>query len=248
MRYLPGRIVYLVCVCLGLFAVLTAHGAELTQDPVEAVWRAQRLMFEYRSEGAMYRCDALKYKITMILQRLGARERLQVHGVKCRDFAGMAQFEVFMESPVAATAENIRDITHYNSKDELIARLRGMPLALPEDLERFPAVWETISFRGGGKLRLEDHDCALVQQLRRQVLPNMSVQVIKDINRLDCSHSTPRLTVMALVATDGKSAGGDAQRAAVDRIGRVDTLSASNSAIGQRPVRSASRQKHTVAE
>jgi len=203
MRRLPDRIAFSACACLALFCVATAHGAELMQNPVEAVWRARHLTFHYRSEGTMYSCDLLAQKIKTILRQLGARTRFQLGGVRCRDFAELAQLELFVEAPVVATAENIRDITHYDSKDELIARVRGMPLPTPEDLERFPAVWETISFRAG-KFGLENQDCALVQQLRRQVLPSMSVQVIKDINRLACPQASPRLTVLALVATGGK--------------------------------------------
>ncbi|MET0532592.1 MAG: hypothetical protein ABW171_00055, partial [Steroidobacter sp.] len=86
------------------------------------------------------------------------------------------------------------------STDELVARVRGERLTLPGDVERFPAVWEKVSFRGAGKLHLENRDCALVQQLRRQVLTRMSVQVIKDIERMDCVQGSPRLKVMALVA------------------------------------------------
>lgn len=135
-------------------------------------------------------------------------------GLRCRDFDGLAELEVLMESPVIATAENIRDITSYDSEDELIARVRGMPLPSPEDLERFPAVWQPISFRGAGsgKLYLADRDCALVQQLRRQILPNMSVQVIKDVERLDCSYAASRLKVLALVAARGN------EHAAVDPL------------------------------
>lgn len=202
MRNLPNRIAHSACACLALFAVLTAQSAELTQDPVEAVWRAQRLMFQYRSEGTMYSCDTLQQKIKVILRQLGARDQLRVRRVMCRDFDRQAQLEVLMESPVVATAENIRDITLYDSEDELIARVRGMRLPSSEDLERFPAVWETISPRGPGSLRLQNGDCALVQQLRRQILPTMSVRVIKDINHVACSlDERPRLTVLALVAT-----------------------------------------------
>lgn len=213
MRHSLNRIAYLACACLALFAALTAHGAEPTQVPVEAVWRAQRLTFHYRSEGTMYTCGILEGKIKMILRELGAREPLQLRRVYCRDFDNLAQLEVLMESPVVATAENIRDVTNYDSKDELIARVSGVSLPSAEDLERFTAVWEPISFRDRRKFYLADNDCALVQQLRRQILPNMSIQVVKDIERLDCSHATtPRFKALALVAT------GENEHAAVDPV------------------------------
>lgn len=194
-----------ICACLAVLALSIADvsmgaGAPTPQDPVEAVWRAQRLTFHYRSEGRMYSCDVLQHKIRNILTQFGARGQVVVRGVSCRDFAGLVQLEVIMESPVIATPENIHAITRYTSEDELIARLRGVPLPTAEDLERFPAVWASISIQRAPKVYLEKADCALVQQLRRQILPKMSVQIVKDIERVDCTYASPRLTVLALVA------------------------------------------------
>lgn len=191
--------------CLAMLALSLAHvcmgqGAEAPQDPVEAVWRAQRLPFQYRSEGRMYACDILKHKIKAILTQLGARDRLVVQRVACRDFARAALLEVIMESPVIATPENIHAITRYTSEDELIARLRGAKLPAAEDQQRFPAVWESIALQRAPKVYLENGDCALVQQLRRQILPKMSVQIVRDIDRVNCTYASPRLTVRALVA------------------------------------------------
>lgn len=200
MRKLWGRVACSVCACLALFVGLTARGAEPPRDPVEAVWKPQHMVFHYRSEGTMYNCEVLTEKIKMILIELGARDSVDVRRVSCRDLAGSARLEVSIESPVAATEENIRDITSYNSEDELIARVNGTALAAPEDLERFPAVWEPKSFRSGGRPYLHDRDCALVQQLRRQIMTRMSVEVVKDIERVDCSLAGPRLRVLALVA------------------------------------------------
>jgi hypothetical protein len=192
--------------CLAVLALAMApmsltRSAEPPQDPVEAVWRAQRLTFQYRSEGTMYACDILENKIRKILTQLGARDQVVVRRVSCRDFAGAAQLEVLMESPVIATAENIRAITQYDSEDELIARINGVHLPTAEELQRFPAVWERISMQRARKVHLVTGDCALVQQLRRQILPKMSVHIVKDIERVDCTQATPRLTVVALVAT-----------------------------------------------
>lgn len=186
---------------LGLsFAQLSMAQSAAPQDPVEAVWRAQRLMFRYRSEGRVYACDILEHKVKRILTQFGARDQLVVRRVACRDFAGFAQLEVLMESPIEATAENVSEITQYDSQDELIARLRGVTLPSAEDVVRFPAVWESIAIQRAPRVYLEQGDCALVQQLRRQILPKMSVQIVKDNDRADCLHDSPRLTVLALVA------------------------------------------------
>ena len=195
---------YAICVCFAALLALStvplcmAQGTQ--QDSVEAVWRPQRLTFQYRSEGRLYACDLLQNKVANILTQLGARERIVVRRGSCRDFAGTVQLEVLMESPVLATPENIRAIIEYDSQDELIARVRGEHLPTAEDLERFPAVWESITIQRAPKVTLDTADCALVQQLRRQILPKMSVQIVKDIERADCTQARPRMTVMALVA------------------------------------------------
>lgn len=193
------------CASIAFVTIATnvaAHAAEHADGmEVQAVWKAQSVVFDYHSAGRTYRCEILEHKIKMILQRLGAREQLQLKRFACRDLAGYARFEVVMQSPVEASVDNVRAISQYDARDELVAKIHGAELPSANDLERFPAVWSSVSFR---KLDLEAGDCALVQQIRRQVLPRMSVEVLKDIKGVDCSQELtgiagPRLTVLALV-------------------------------------------------
>jgi hypothetical protein len=183
-------------------SAVTTRAADLPN--IEAVWKPQRIVFVYGSAGRYYPCRTLEYKIKMILRRLGAREQLEVRRYGCRDLAAQARFELLIESPVEATPDNIRDVTQYSSEEELIARARGVQLPSTAELPRFPAAWQTISFHRDRHLNLDSGDCALVQQLRHQIMPRMSVQVTKDINSVDCSQALgslmgPRLIVSALV-------------------------------------------------
>ena len=209
MRNLLAQIARLTCAGLAMATAPPAHAENLPQQRhIEAVWKAQRIVLEYRSAGRHYPCGILEYKIKVILRRLGAHDQLKVRSSACRDLAARARFEVYMESPVEATAENIREITHYDSGDELVARVRGVQLPSPADVERFPAAWESITFRRDRKLDLDAGDCALVHQLRHQILPKMSVQVTRDIKSVNCSQELagirgPRFTVLALVPTSG---------------------------------------------
>src|SRR6186713_571282 len=123
MHNLPYRIARSACVCVAFFAVFQAQAAPPTQDPVEAVWKAQRLEFYYRSLDTLYTCVGLEEKTKVILRQLGAHGRIALHRARCIDFGRMARLEVLIESPFVATPENILDITHYDSEDELIARV-----------------------------------------------------------------------------------------------------------------------------
>lgn len=171
---------------------------------IEAVWKPQTVVFNYRSEGRTYSCAVLEHKIAAILYRLGAHERLQIRRNRCHDLDVQASFEARLESPIEATADNLRAITTYDTHDELLARLRGAALPGAIDIERFAAVWKPVSFRRDGKLDIDGGDCALVQQLRRQVLPLMAVRIMRDIRNIDCGDASagippPRLEVVALV-------------------------------------------------
>jgi hypothetical protein len=121
----------------------------------------------------------------------------------CTDMVTHGRMEITLESPVVATPENIEALTTYDSKQELVARVRNEHLASAEDVQRFPAAWKTISMTRDRSLKLGPSDCELVEQLRRDVLPHMSIRV--DYDRLRCSSvfgniGQPQLRVAALVA------------------------------------------------
>lgn len=181
-------------------AVVMANSAE--EQQVTAVWMAQQVNFEYRGYSTMYSCRSLEDKLEIILRSIGARENVRLQSYICDEQLGIARFQISMQSPVIASEENIRALTTHDSKDELVARVNGTQLPSAADLERFPAVWKKVSFARDRYMRLERGDCELVEQLRRQILPRMSVQIVKD--NIRCSSAfgnigSPRLTVSALV-------------------------------------------------
>jgi hypothetical protein len=168
---------------------------------VEAVWKPQRINFVYRGYSTLYSCGGLYAKLDKILTTVGARGGVELRGYSCDDSLAIARFQIALTSPVEATPQNVQELTTYDAHDALIARVRGERLASAEDLQRFPAVWKTISFARSREMRLDPGDCELVLQLRRHILPRMSVQIVSDNVR--CSEfgniGRPRLTVSALV-------------------------------------------------
>ena len=185
----------------------TAAAAE-SSDPVTAVWKSQRMNFVYRGFSTMYSCQGLREKLEKILLSVGAREGIAMRANGCSDELVSGTFQIVLQAPVIATEETMRELTTYDSTDELAARVRGDSLPKAEDIERFPAVWKTVSFARDGGMRLDPGDCELVQQLRRQILPRMSVQIVR--NDVHCSSAfgnitPPRLTVSALVPLEADS-------------------------------------------
>ena len=195
---------------VSLSVTVSSSVAARTPDPpsralqiVEAVWKVQSLSFAYSGYATVYSCDALLAKVRGILQGLGARDTLRIRSMGCTDMVTHGRMEITLESPVVATPESIEALTTYDSKQELVARVRNEHLASAEDVQRFPAAWKTISMTRDRSLKLGPSDCELVEQLRRDVLPHMSIRV--EYDRLRCSPvfgniGQPQLRVAALVA------------------------------------------------
>jgi hypothetical protein len=162
--------------------------------------------FVYRGYSTLYSCRGLQAKLQKILTTVGARGGIELRAYSCDDELSVARFQIALTSPVEATPENVEQLTTYDAHEELVARVRGERLATAEDLQRFPAVWKTISFARSREMKLAPGDCELVQQLRRHILPRMAVQIVND--QVRCSQfgniGKPQLTVSALVPIEAR--------------------------------------------
>lgn len=181
---------------------LPAYGNETS---VTAVWRPQRATFVYTGTATRYTCSALTKKITRALQTLGAHpDSIAIDRGACSDHS-TARLLVTFASPVVASAENVRAITNYEAREQLAAKLNGRHLSSFMDLPRFDAEWREVSFGRSRQLRLDPAECELVHDIRRQLLPRLSVRVLT--NRVACTPgypgiAPPRLTVSALFAIE----------------------------------------------
>ena len=186
----------------GIALLLASASAPAAPDYVTAVWRQQSLEFAYQGTTTAYSCSTLQQRLEAILRSVGAREGVSVVMQRCMDQAG-AYVQITLESPVEATEANIAAVTQHTSRAELVAKVRNEALPTPENVERFPAEWKTVSMSRDRALKLEPGDCELVQQLRRDVFPRMSIRIVRD--NLKCSAAfgnlgQPQLSVAALVA------------------------------------------------
>lgn len=176
-------------------------GATDAETSIAAAWQPLVVKFEYRAGGTLYMCRSLQRKVERVLRQIGARDRARFIRFYCGDLSPVVSAEIALMVPIEATAENLRRLTDFDGKEVLIARLQGR--ALPADLPLFSAVWRTISL---SSMQFTRGDCELLQQLRQQVLPKLSIRIVSD-NLQQCStvfarSVAPHLVVQALVAED----------------------------------------------
>lgn len=186
----------------GIALLLVGASAPAAPDYVTAVWRQQSLEFAYQGTTTAYSCDTLQRRLEAILRSVGARDGISIVMQRCIDQAD-AVMQITLESPVEATAANVAAVTQHTSVDELVAKVRNEALPTPENIDRFPAEWKTVSMSRDRTLKLESGDCELVKQLRRDVFPHMAIRIVRDNLRCSVAFGNlgqPQLSVAALVA------------------------------------------------
>ena len=122
---------------------------------IDAIWHIERIDFAYHSSTVRYECGALQRRIAEILHAVGAHARIGVE-LTCvsGDMVRHAGAHLTLAVPVEATAENVAAATDYDTRDELIARLRQEQLPSANDIERFPASWRTVALTRNPPLSL----------------------------------------------------------------------------------------------
>ncbi|MFL6547528.1 MAG: hypothetical protein ACJ8OJ_02475 [Povalibacter sp.] len=204
-RFLRGAVLLSslhLSVCSMVGAAETAPDSY--RPTVLAVWKPQEIGFHFQSFTTFYSCQALEDRIRMILLALGAGKDIRVRSSGCEmgKIAKLPFVRIRLSSPVEATPQVLEELKATRSTRELTARVRGE--RAPDDEERFDAYWKPVSlFRS--KLRLDPGDCALVEQLQREVFPKLAVRVTKD--QVNCmpnqvSMTMPRMELEALVPVE----------------------------------------------
>jgi len=130
-----------------------------------AVWVAKELNFRYVGFSTKYSCDGLQDRMRRILMQLGARDDLKVTGYGCSG----------VNSP--ETTPGVRVVMH---------------VLQPANSTAGPTVtvrWKTVDLLSGRDPLDAAHDCELISQLNRDVLPLFSVRQV-DYSAA-CSLGTP---------------------------------------------------------
>ncbi|HEX4971212.1 MAG TPA: hypothetical protein VFV69_09150 [Steroidobacteraceae bacterium] len=194
----------LACAMFGAGVVRAADDDTLPSGAtIDAIWHIERIAFTYQSSTVRYECGALQRRIAEILHAVGAHARVGVE-LTCvsGDMVRHAGAHITLAVPVEATAENVAAATDYDTRDELVARLRQEQLPSASDIERFPASWRTVALTRSPPLALGPTDCDLLRSMRDQVFPRLRVRVVS--SGLNCGGGSdtriqPRIHVNALM-------------------------------------------------
>lgn len=162
----------------------TMTSAQEAGQAVQAQWQPQELTFSFMGLKTAYNCDSLEDRLEQLLQELGARSDVKVRATGCapKQVSGMITTRINLNMPVDAGAAT-------GSGPSFTAQRKTVTLAAHSDGRRV----------GSG-------DCELLEQVRRQLLPALKLQVVKD--ELRCfpgaeSLGNRTMEVTALVPAEG---------------------------------------------
>lgn len=171
-------------------------------EPVQAIWKHQEIVFHYQSFRVFYSCTGLEGKVENIMRALGVHADVRVRSADCpSSVARMPRVVMRVVSPVEATPEALAERDKNKSVRELVERIRGKSDHPLDSLEQFPAQWRKLSL-SRGRLNLQEGDCELIEQIKKKVLPQLAVRVVKDdvlCNPHQATLGQPRLEVEALM-------------------------------------------------
>jgi len=190
-----------------LLAGALPFGAVVASDaaaPVQSLWQPQEIKYSYMGFTTAYNCDAFETKLETILKRLGAHPETQVRATGCEFNVPSRNFFVTVTTATAvpaseAAAKAIKTGTHTESQQKLLDKLG---VKKPFSTDAFPAQWTTVDLAKDRKMDLQPGDCELMEGLRDQLLPKLSIKIVMEsvhCTPKQLSIQTPPLTVSALV-------------------------------------------------
>lgn len=187
--------------------LLVVCGPIAAAEPVQAVWKAQKVFFVYRSSISVYSCDALRTRVASLLYAVGARPDLQVDVSGCSEpylspgtttidrgpgtwgpapssayrrpaeFQQVVNIEVRLSMPVIMTPDVVSEMEADKSRRELISRVTGNPLARFNDPIPFAAERRVVTL-SRRTVGLEPAECELLDQLVTNTFRRLGIRVL----------------------------------------------------------------------
>ena len=196
MNHRRSGVLFLTALCAGSLLPLAAF-AEQKELSAQARWRAQEIRYTYNGITNAYNCDSAEQRLRAILIALGAHERTQVKARGCEPRGVAISFFITITTATPVLLGSASAGT--SSGPEQRALLTTLDLK-PD--ETFVAELKVIDMSQQRQLKLQSGDCELLRGLRNNVLPQLSMKVIRDnisCNSNGVGQRQPGLTVAALV-------------------------------------------------
>ena len=187
---------FLASICAGLLLPLAAF-AEQSAPSAQAKWRAQEIRYTYNGISNAYNCDSAERRLRDILLALGAHEQTRVKARGCEPRGVATSFFITITTatplPLGSASAGA------SNGPEQRALLAALDLK-PD--ETFVAELKVIDLSQQRQLKLQPGDCELLRGLRNNVLPQLSMKVVRDdinCNSNGVGRQRSGLTVAALV-------------------------------------------------
>ncbi len=146
------------CVLPGLARTEEAAGQAAT---VQAQWQAREFYFTFMGIRAAYSCTSIEDQLEAMLRDLGARPDVQVSATGCvpGEISRTITTRIRVNMPVEAGSAATADSAAFPAQRKIIT------LTIHGDRRNHPMV---------------AGDCELLEQVRRQLLPELKLQVMND--------------------------------------------------------------------
>jgi len=136
-----------------LGAVGVAQAADSAGAPA-AHWVERKLDFTYMGFTTKYSCDGLEGSVRELLLTLGARKKdLQIQSVGCSRLEGVEHFP------------------GVSAKFWVLVPVSEDEAAKSGDTVVQATQWQTVNLVGNGDFRIQQGQCELLEQMKRQALP-----------------------------------------------------------------------------
>jgi hypothetical protein len=173
-----------------ILSCLTSSTADSADAELTAHWGTRELWTTYHGLSSGHACDALALKVRDILLALGAHPATEVSGRNCNADRPALTVTLRVSTAVPTAGDAVS-----SAERELLQRSRLQISTTP-----FAARQSTIKLSQLRGVRLEPGDCELLEQLSRDLLPKLGMEVLERTRSCPTRPLTrPDLTVRALL-------------------------------------------------
>ena len=169
---------------IACLAIITASGTvgPAKAEIIEAQWEVHQIRFRYSGFSTHYTCAGIESTLKRLLKLLGARDDARVE-TNCRGSSEIQRFHRIRLAFAMPVPADKTDISR----------------------EIIPAEWQEVRVVGHMSRHLDQGDCELLEQFKREVMPHLQVRDLRQ--KIRCipyrrDFSRVRLNMTALKALE----------------------------------------------